>query len=148
MCAAMRYEGGLCSVNSPENRAKHLKKWNSSGKAYASKLRWKEKDPKKAWAVSATGGAKARARAAGLAFDLDKEYVRALAPDVCPVFGTKFVFTGKARSGDSPSIDRIRPELGYVRGNVAVISMKANAIKSNATAAEIRRVAEWLSSIE
>jgi len=45
---------------------------------------------------------------------------------------------------DSPSVDRIRPELGYVPGNVAVISVKANFIKGNATAAEIRLVAEWL----
>jgi hypothetical protein len=44
----------------------------------------------------------------------------------------------------SPSLDRIRPELGYVPGNVAVISYKANAIKQGATPEELRAVADWL----
>lgn len=45
---------------------------------------------------------------------------------------------------DSPTLDRIVPEKGYVLGNIAVISHKANAIKQNATAEEILRVAIWL----
>ena len=47
----------------------------------------------------------------------------------------------------SPTLDRIVPSLGYVPGNVVVISHKANSIKSNATAAEIRAVADWLDDI-
>jgi phenylalanyl-tRNA synthetase beta chain len=38
----------------------------------------------------------------------------------------------------------VNPDRGYVVGNVAVISSKANIIKSNATADEIRKVADWL----
>ena len=44
---------------------------------------------------------------------------------------------------NSPSLDRIVPELGYIPSNVVVISYKANAIKRNATPQEIRRVADF-----
>jgi hypothetical protein len=43
----------------------------------------------------------------------------------------------------SPSIDRIIPSLGYVRGNVVIVSMRANRIKTDATDAELRRVAKF-----
>ena len=41
----------------------------------------------------------------------------------------------------------VNDRLMYV-GNVAVISMKANAIKSNATPAEVARVLVWMKSVE
>lgn len=128
----------------PARRAETLAKWNASPKGRQAKLRWQVRDPKNAWACSATGGAKARAKKAGLPFDIDKEYVRSLVPDVCPVLGTPFVFYGHKLRPDSPSLDRLIPSRGYVRGNVAVISQRANAIKSDASADEIQRVADWL----
>lgn len=45
------------------------------------------------------------------------------------------------------SLDRIVPSLGYVPGNVAVISHRANRIKSDATADELRAVADWLDGL-
>jgi hypothetical protein len=44
----------------------------------------------------------------------------------------------------SPTLDKIIPELGYVRGNIAVISHRANRIKSDATLAEVLKLAAWL----
>ena len=45
---------------------------------------------------------------------------------------------------DSPSIDKIIPEKGYVKGNVAIISQLVNRVKNNAkTPEEIRLVADW-----
>lgn len=41
---------------------------------------------------------------------------------------------------DSPSIDRIIPELGYTKGNIRVISNRANLLKSNATIEELQKV--------
>ena len=43
---------------------------------------------------------------------------------------------------DSPSLDRIVSSLGYVKGNIRVISYKANRVKSNATLEELRKVYE------
>ena len=39
---------------------------------------------------------------------------------------------------NSYSLDKIIPELGYVKGNVWVISNKANMIKSNASLKELQ----------
>lgn len=54
---------------------------------------------------------------------------------------------GRGGGPSSPSLDRLRPELGYVRGNICVISNLANRIKSNATSAEeLEHVAAWMRS--
>ena len=132
------------SPTTAEERAATLGRWNASTKAHAAKMRWKDKDPKNAWACSAVGAAKARATKRGIAFDLDKEYVRTLVPDVCPVFGVPFTFFGQETGPWSPSLDRLHPTLGYTRGNVVVISLRANAIKSDATIDEIQTVLDWL----
>lgn len=148
-CAHVRFKANGQKAPDPVKRKQTLKAWNASEKARAAKQRWKEQNPKNAWVSYALGGAKERAAKAGLPFELDKDYVSAIIPDVCPVFGTPFLFIGGKRlRPDSPTIDRLEPSKGYVRGNIAVISAKANAIKSNATADEIQRVAEWLRSVK
>jgi hypothetical protein len=42
-----------------------------------------------------------------------------------------------ARSANSPSLDRIVPEVGYIDGNVRVISDRANRLKSNRTLVQL-----------
>ena len=37
----------------------------------------------------------------------------------------------------SPSLDRIKPHIGYIRGNVRVISYQANRIKCDCTDPDI-----------
>ena len=44
----------------------------------------------------------------------------------------------------SPSVDRIDPTKGYVRGNVRVISYLANRMKSNATVDQLVRFSAWV----
>lgn len=63
----------------------------------------------------------------------------------CPVLGTLMEW-GDSNGGrsTSPSLDRIRPELGYVKGNVCFISSRANTIKYNATTDELFRVANYM----
>jgi hypothetical protein len=144
-CAYVRYKEVGAGYVSPESRTLTNKKWNASNKAAEAKAKWKQKDPKRAWATYAVSGAKQRAYKTGVPFDLSNAFVRSIIPDVCPVFKTPFTFIGgKKMRLDSPTLDRIRPELGYVVGNVAVISAKANAIKSSATVDEIQAVADWL----
>jgi hypothetical protein len=41
---------------------------------------------------------------------------------------------------NSPTIDRIDPRLGYVPGNVHVVSHRANRIKNNATLEEFEKI--------
>ena len=90
--------------------------------------------------------AKQRAKHKNLDFDLDLEYLLSIAPDECPVFNTKFIW-GRHQGGQhrkTPSLDRIIPELGYIKGNVVFISLWANIIKADATEKELYAVADWL----
>ena len=81
--------------------------------------------------------ARKRAKKRGLAFDLKLRDIPDF-PDVCPVLGIPIVVAnGKALEG-SPSLDRIRPKDGYIRGNIRVISWRANLLKSNASLEELK----------
>lgn len=90
-----------------------------------------------------------RSREQELPFNITPEYVKSIWPvdNLCPILRIE-LRPGQRGTGpkfDSPSIDRIRPELGYVVGNVAVISMKANLIKQDETDPEVfRSIANWL----
>lgn len=92
--------------------------------------------------------AKHRAKKKGLKFDLTYEYLSAIAPVNCPVFGvelTWFTIQNKATNW-SPSLDRIAPEKGYVMGNVEILSNKANTIKNDLTVEELHKFAIWVRS--
>lgn len=111
----------------------------------AHKARWKAANPKRSWAISSVGSAKARAARKGLEFSLTYRGVLGITPDICPVFYTPFRFTGNKKMGsESASLDRLDPSVGYVMSNVVVISLKANMIKNAYRAQDIARVAEWL----
>lgn len=85
--------------------------------------------------------ARIRAEKLGIDFDITSEDVDI--PDVCPVFGTPLVWTNKL-SNDTPSLDRLVPSKGYVKGNVAFISMRANRLKSDASVEDLERILEWI----
>lgn len=85
---------------------------------------------------------KARAKREGTLFNLTHEDIRI--PEKCPILDIPLMMGEGKATANSPSLDRIVPDLGYVRGNVQVISLKANNIKSNATPEEIRKVADYM----
>lgn len=90
--------------------------------------------------------AKTRAKRAGLPFNLD--LVDVVVPAACPVLGIPIDCGPKERrwgSPNSPSLDRRDPALGYVKGNVTVMSWRANSLKKDATAVELRKLADYLS---
>lgn len=86
--------------------------------------------------------AKERARELGLPFDIVEADIQV--PVVCPVLGIALVVGNGRQHDGSPSIDRIIPSLGYVKGNIAVISLRANRIKQNASPEELEAVAAWV----
>ena len=93
------------------------------------------------------GGYKHTAVKQNVPFNLTREYLESIKTERCPVFNTIFEWerSGKGnKTGESPTLDRIIPELGYVEGNVVWISDFANRIKSNATEVELYAVADWL----
>lgn len=86
--------------------------------------------------------ARRRAEREGLPFDLRREDVDI--PEFCPVLGMLLVH-GEGRAGDcSPSLDKIIPAKGYVRGNVRVISLRANRLKSDAAPDELAKLLAYV----
>lgn len=71
-------------------------------------------------------------------------YLAAIAPEKCPVFGFILERNNQGFSPKSPSVDRINPHGGYVRGNIQIISMKANAMKSDASQEDLEMFAKWI----
>lgn len=91
--------------------------------------------------------ARQRAKKKNIPFDIDADYLRLNIPSHCPIFGTPLEWStyrglGRCALPNSPSLDRIDPAKGYVKGNVWIISNKANTIKSNATHEELKLVTE------
>src|SRR5690606_22407621 len=90
------------------------------------------------WTKKICSQIKYRAKQKGIPFNITHEDLNI--PDVCPVLGIpieKKVELGSGYWPDNPSVDRIIPELGYVKGNVRVISHRANLLKSDATIEEL-----------
>ena len=103
-----------------------------------------QKDPRKGtkeWNIYYS--AKKRARENGIPFDIDLEDI--VIPENCPVFGIKLE-SGKGKSNlisTSPTIDKFYPELGYVKGNIQIISWRANSLKKDGTPEEWETIAKW-----
>lgn len=76
-----------------------------------------------------------RATKDGIPFALTLEDIEV--PDLCPLLGIPLVRARKRATANSPSLDRIVPSLGYVPGNVRVVSSKGNLMKNNATREEL-----------
>ena len=86
--------------------------------------------------------AKRRAKAAGIPCTITAKDI--FIPEVCPVFGWPLKKNEGKLADTSPSLDRIDPSLGYVPGNVQVISNKANVMKNNASREQLIKFAEWV----
>lgn len=91
-------------------------------------------------------GAKSRATKGKYTFSIEQEDVKELVINLeyCPALGIKLNWEADKLEDNSPTLDKIVPELGYVKGNIAVISNRANRIKTNATADDIGKVYCWL----
>jgi hypothetical protein len=78
--------------------------------------------------------AKWRAKARQLDFDITPEDI--IIPTHCPLLGTPLTVLlkrGKGASLNKASLDRIDNTKGYIKGNIRVVSMKANYMKNAIT---------------
>ena len=96
----------------------------------------------KKWEKQRIKGAVHRAKAKNLPFNITEEYVKSITPKdmICPALGIK-MNTSVEDLDSKPSLDRLVPEKGYVKGNVIVVSFKVNRIKADATPEELMKVA-------
>ena len=91
-------------------------------------------------------GARARARKYDLPFNLKAKDLREIITARCPIFGFKFEINKQNTKNNwrnSPSLDRIVPDKGYVKDNIIIVSLMANSIKNQATPKEIQKVATF-----
>ena len=108
----------------------------------------KVKRPKR-WAdplPTMLSAARMRAKLRGGFCSLTIEDIAAVNGMHCPVFGKRYVI--KRGHPNSRTLDKIRPHLWYVPGNVVVVSARANFIKQDATSAELHSMASRLRLIE
>ena len=88
---------------------------------------------------------KARAKKKGLEFNLVESDI--VIPKYCPVFPEIELHISEGLASDnSPSLDRVDNSKGYVKGNVKIISNRANSLKSNGTVDEFKRLIEYIES--
>jgi hypothetical protein len=85
-----------------------------------------------------------RAKARGIPFSITIGDV--VVPDRCPVLGIEIAPNpeGLKMWDHSPTLDKIIPGLGYVPGNIAVISWRANRIKGQGTLEEIEAIVRYI----
>ena len=131
-------------INNEKNKGKpdHLvlrAQWRRKNEAY---LREWSKDyisrnPKRKLIFTARASAKKK----GLPFNLELSDI--VIPAHCPVLGIELQRGVRGRNDNSPSIDRIIPALGYVRGNILIISWRANRIKNDASIEELAKIAAF-----
>lgn len=79
--------------------------------------------------------AKARCNKSGLEFNITKDDI--IIPEYCPLLGIKLTSSNLHNHDFCPSLDRIDNSKGYVKGNIWVISFKANRMKNTATIEEL-----------
>lgn len=136
-------------------KAKYDRKWRKKHPSYSitQSAKWYRKNKKRALVLHRRyhdmhpefrmlDHAKTRAKKRGVPCTITMADIKI--PQFCPVLGMELKRNRKHFAGNSPSLDCIIPRLGYVRGNVAVMSIRANRIKSDASLDEIKKVARWL----
>ena len=64
-------------------------------------------------------------------------------PKVCPVLGMKLDWSMNGNQPNSPSLDRDNSKLGYIKGNVTMMSNLANMMKSNATSEQLKQFSRY-----
>ena len=102
-------------------------------KVRAKQRKWMDNNPEKV----ILSHAKTRAKKKGIEFTIDSTDV--VIPDVCPILGITLQMGGTDYN-NSPSLDRIDSTKGYIKGNVWVISWRANRIKSDSTLEELEKI--------
>lgn len=85
--------------------------------------------------------ARNRSKTLGIAFDIDPEDI--LVPLTCPILEIPIdILTSNYTTG--ASLDRVINDKGYVKGNVRVISRKANRMKQDSTIEQLEKMIAYM----
>jgi hypothetical protein len=83
--------------------------------------------------------AKHRSKSKNIEFNITIDDI--VIPDLCPILGIKII--PYSNSYNSPSIDRIDNSKGYIKGNIQIISKRANMLKSDSTFEDVQKLYNW-----
>ena len=112
------------AVKARTNKTKMEKYRQNPEEALAKQKAWKINNLEKYLLQSA----RARSKKQNVPFSIVVADIQI--PEVCPYLGIKIE---PFSEWNSPSLDKIVPELGYVKGNIQVISTLANTMKSKSS---------------
>lgn len=79
---------------------------------------------------------KQRSKQKNIPFNIDVDDI--FIPEFCPILNIRLQKNHTGWAPDAPTLDRIIPKKGYVKGNIKVISGKANVMKNDATIDELK----------
>jgi len=108
----------------------YMRNWHRDNpeKSKARDIAWRERNPRKRLIFST----KQSARLKELEHNITEDDLQL--PEFCPLIGIKIDYSaGNGKTMEKPSVDRIDPSKGYIKGNVELISSLANTMKSKAT---------------
>ncbi len=124
------------------DKGEYYKQWAKDNKAkkQSAQKAWKQKDPLRYMLFYSKRGALKR----GIPFELVASDFQDL-PTHCPVLGIELEYAADGpRHDGTASIDRVNNSMGYTPSNVRIISWRANRLKSDAAADELRRLVNYL----
>lgn len=126
-----------CSIinNRKKNSKKALKYYHADKKKYS---KWNKESRGKNIEAYILRRARGTAIKRGHDFNIEKSDI--IIPEYCPYLEMKITPT-EFNVDSCPSIDRIDSSKGYVKGNIQIISYKANKMKSNASEEELKTFA-------
>lgn len=130
---------------------KHIKKIKKRAKDWLSNNPERHRETADKWReanfeTQLYSRAKASAKPRQLEFNIEISDV--VIPEFCPYLGIKLTrHVNGGRQESNASLDRIDNTKGYIKGNVQVISSKANFMKRNASIEELKTFARSILSM-
>lgn len=136
------------------NKFSLIEKWNPNSdtkntcKKCSAKLNEKNRRDRD-WKVDAArllySNIKSRCKRLGREFSIEIEDI--IIPEKCPVFGFELKRENRETWMCAPSVDRIDSSKGYIKGNVTVVSRRANILKRDATIGELEQLFNYYKTL-
>ena len=143
-----------CNQSLNLNKFSLIEKWDANSgtkntcKKCSIKIRQTEK-LNRDWKVDAARllykNIKSRCKRMGREFSIELEDITI--PEKCPVFGFELKRENRETWMCAPSVDRIDSSKGYIKGNVTVVSRRANILKRDATLEELEQLFNYYKTL-
>jgi len=125
-----KYRTECCECKSIRHKKYYQEQYKEIAKTKSQQFR--ERDQRMALLLSARHSARIKK----LDFNLTLDDIQI--PEFCPLLEIKLTNTqGKGRVDSNASVDRIDPTKGYIKGNVQILSLRANFMKRDASQQEL-----------